>query len=93
MRSGLLNEVACLVKTYKVTFRILHCLADGPVIGLPGVRVFGRTLETFDRFLLKIWYCSDISLLVIIVPKEDLRVAMYRRNSSTALRLGSVSLL
>jgi hypothetical protein len=61
MHSGLLNEVARLVKTYEVTLCILYRLTYRPVIGLSSVRVFGRASKTFDRFLLEIWYYYDVS--------------------------------
>ncbi len=93
MCSGLLDEVTRLVKTHKVALCILYRLTDGPVVRLPGVGVFGRTSKTLDCFLLKVWNCYDISWLIAIVLRYGLRVAMYRRNSSTALRLGSVSLV
>jgi hypothetical protein len=59
--SGLLDEIACLVKTYEIAFCVPYCLTDGEVIILSGVRVFGRAFKAFYRFLLKVWHCYDVS--------------------------------
>jgi len=54
--SRLLNKVAGLVETYKVSFRVFDCFPNRPVVGLASVGVLGGAFEPSNSFLLEVWH-------------------------------------